>query len=147
MGLTIEQMQLNPKAREAAEQLLAACPWVVFTSGRRTPEEQASAMVGNIIRRTWVTDTYAPSLVSAEVQALVNTADAQLRLRLADLFSNMSTTELRALSLHIVGDAFDVQPIANGLQAEDTKSAIRALPGLRKFIEREGGLTRWHCEF
>ena len=42
------------------------------------------------------------------------------------------------------GHAFDVQPVANG---DAIKKTIESLPNLRKFLESEGGLVKWHADF
>jgi hypothetical protein len=41
--------------------------------------------------------------------------------------------------------AFDVQPVTQ--DADAIKKSIRALAGLDKFLEMEGGLVRWHAQF
>ena len=41
------------------------------------------------------------------------------------------------------GLAFDVQPVTE--DADAIKKSIRALAGLDKFLEMEGGLVRWHA--
>jgi hypothetical protein len=53
--------------------------------------------------------------------------------------------ELSTLSKHLSGDAFDVQPVDT--DADAIKKTIRGLDGLDKFLEKEGGLVRWHAQF
>ena len=50
------------------------------------------------------------------------------------------------LSKHFSGQAFDVQPVA-GAAGSAIKKTIRALPKLNNFLEKEGGLVRWHADF
>jgi len=38
-----------------------------------------------------------------------------------------------------------VQPVEK--DAAGIKKAIRGLPGLGRFLEKEGGLIRWHAQF
>jgi hypothetical protein len=42
-------------------------------------------------------------------------------------------------------DAFDVQPVTKN--AASIKKSIQNLPGIKKLLEKEGGLVRWHAEF
>jgi hypothetical protein len=48
------------------------------------------------------------------------------------------------ISKHLTGDAFDVQPVTKN--ADAIKKSMRNLPGA-KFLEKEGGLVRWHVQF
>ncbi len=57
----------------------------------------------------------------------------------------LTDTELGQMSRHLSGDAFDIQPIEP--DNANIKAAIRALPGLRLFLDQEGGLVQWHAEF
>jgi hypothetical protein len=52
---------------------------------------------------------------------------------------------LAMLSKHLSGDAFDVQPVDTDAAA--IKKTIRGLKGLDRFLEKEGGLIRWHAQF
>jgi hypothetical protein len=56
-----------------------------------------------------------------------------------------SQSELSRVSKHLSGEAFDVKPTTRN--ANEIKRYIRSLPGLTKFLEREGGLVRWHAQF
>ena len=53
--------------------------------------------------------------------------------------------QLGSFSRHLSGMAFDVQPVT--VDADAIKKSIRALAGLDKFLEMEGGLVRWHAQF
>lgn len=71
--------------------------------------------------------------------------------RLVGVLDALPRTDLAHLSRHLTGDAFDLAP----LPASDPRAAaviawIKApgnLPGLDKFLTREGGLPRWHLQF
>ena len=57
----------------------------------------------------------------------------------------VQVAELGSFSRHLSGLAFDVQPVTE--DADAIKKSIRALAGLDKFLEMEGGLVRWHAQF
>jgi hypothetical protein len=57
----------------------------------------------------------------------------------------MPEAELVKISRHLTGKAFDVRPVTKNAAA--IKADIRALSGLHKFLEKEGGLVRWHAQF
>jgi hypothetical protein len=126
-------------------------PWAVFTSGRRDPARQASAMAGNVVRnRRWIAQTYAANPVSAAAQAWVDDhPEARTQQAIADgllsVFKQFSRSELGRLSYHLSGLAFDIQPVP--AQESAVSTTIRSLPGLREFLTKEGGLTIWHVGF
>ena len=60
--VSIDNLDLVDFAADAARILLKAHPEVMFTSGRRTVDEQASAMAANVVkRRKWIEQTYVKS--------------------------------------------------------------------------------------
>jgi len=148
--VSIDDLDLVDFAADAARILLQAHPEVQFTSGRRTADEQASAMAANVLRnRKWIAQTYVET---AEREALQNWIDSHPETRtqaaiaagLKSIMSGWSDDQKTRVSLHFCGHAFDVQPVANGAAIKRT---IRSLPNLRKFLEAEGGLVRWHADF
>jgi hypothetical protein len=147
----IEALKLNNTARQAAYALKAKHPGIIFTSGRRDKSDQARAMAGNVVKnRKWIVQTYKPTPVSAACQDWVDqnpdaTSQADVASGLESVLDGFSDQELRQLSLHLSGDAFDVQPVTQN--ADQIKADIRALPGLDKFLDKEGGLLRWHAQF
>jgi hypothetical protein len=147
----IEALQLAPKARAAAYALKRAHPSIAFTSGRRSTQDQARAMAGNVVRnRTWIEQTYVPSVVRSQCQEWVDThRDKKTKTEIAKglraVLDTFGDAALGRFSRHLSGNAFDVQPVEEG--AEAIKETIRALPGLGKFLEKEGGLVRWHVQF
>ena len=59
--------------------------------------------------------------------------------------NSMPEEELVKISRHLTGKAFDVSPIT--ANAAVLKADILKLPGLHKFLDKEGGLVRWHAQF
>jgi hypothetical protein len=147
----IEALNLSDTAKTAAYALKKQYPAVVFTSGHRDKSEQASAMASNVVlNRTWIEETYTESTASKACQKWVNdNKDKKTRKEIAEglkgVMDGLTDAELAQLSKHLTGDAFDVQPVDKDGAA--IKKAIRGLPGLGKFLEKEGGLVRWHAQF
>lgn len=149
----IEALNLEPAAKAGAYEFHKKHPDIHFTSGRRGIDRQARAMAANIVEsgnRKWIEDTYAKSSASTKLQQWVDdhpeaTTKAELTRGLKDTLDGMSTGEKMSLSAHLSGNAFDVQPQTR--DAEKIKADIKALPGLKQFLEKEGGLTRWHAQF
>ncbi|HEV7475770.1 MAG TPA: hypothetical protein VGN90_17070 [Pyrinomonadaceae bacterium] len=146
--MTIEELNLEPVAKNAATILQAKYPQLEFTSGRRSTFQQAHAMAGNVVlNRKWIGQTY---LAGAKLQAWVDknpqakTVDA-ITAGLEQVMKAMPEDELVKISRHLTGRAFDVRPVTANAAA--IKADIRALPGLHKFLEKEGGLVRWHAQF
>ncbi|MDE2022073.1 MAG: hypothetical protein KGI71_04180 [Patescibacteria group bacterium] len=155
MSLTIDQMQLSPVARRAARALLDAHPTVRFTSGRRDLWAQAQAMaVNTMLNRHWIGQTYLRGTTLqtwVDQQPAVVTLD-QLTVGLYDQLCAWRQADLDTLSRHLGGDAFDVSPMIDehGIPTDEGQEAIHTimgLPGLDKFLSREGGLIRWHAQF
>lgn len=162
--MTIEQLNLSPAALKAAQALAAACPGVQFTSGRRSLISQARAMSQSIAAeiakngsRRWIAETYLPSPVCSECQAWMDEnlwakQAPEIAQGLNNIFVRMPISEVSRISKHLSGDAFDVQPLLDKdgkvtPQGLAVIAAIKALPGLTKFLDHEGGLVRWHAQF
>jgi len=146
--VTIEEMNLEPVAKEAATILQSKHPNIQFTSGRRTIFQQAHAMAGNVIlNRKWIGQTY---LAGAKLQQWVDqhpeakTVD-QITAGLEQVMTEMPEDELVKISRHLTGRAFDMRPVKANAAA--IKADILKLPGLHKFLAKEGGLVRWHAQF
>jgi predicted Ser/Thr protein kinase len=146
----IDALELSATAKKAAQELRKKHPGVVFTSGRRNAHDQAHAMASNIVSsndRKWISNTY---VAGKKLQDWVDanpdkkTVD-ELTSGLEATLTGMSDTEQSGISKHLSGDAFDVQPVTK--DADAIKADIKALPGLSKFLESEGGLVRWHAQF
>lgn len=146
----ISSLGLSSTAKKAADALLKKYPDVEFTSGLRDLGEQATAMAGNVVlNRNWTKETYAKSDASTACQKWVDdNPDAKSK---ADIGRGLLKTleglgkKAGQISKHLTGDAFDVRPVTKDAAA--IKKAIKDLPGCKKFLEREGGLVRWHAEF
>jgi hypothetical protein len=147
----IEALDLATTARAGAYALKAAHPRVSFTSGRRSKEDQARAMSGNVVvNRKWIEQTYADSPLRTKCQAWVDNhpdkkTAAEFAAGLVSVFNTVADADLGKLSKHLSGEAFDVQPVDK--DAEEIKKTIRGLAGLSKFLDIEGGLVRWHAQF
>lgn len=145
-------LDLVDYAKKAADLLLQAHPNVKFTSGRRNVEDQARAMAGNVVQnRKWIQQTYAATPQRAALQKWVNDhpaakTKAAIAAGLLSVMETWTDKQKTSISRHITGQAFDVQPVG-GLAGTAIKKTIRKLPNLRKFLEREGGLVRWHADF
>jgi hypothetical protein len=147
----IEALNLADTAKKAAYALKKAHPAVTFTSGKRDKAEQASAMAGNVVlNRTWIKETYAVSTASSKCQKWVDdhkdkkTKD-EISAGLKEVLDDLTDAQLAQLSKHLSGEAFDVQPVET--DADAIKKTIQGLSGLSKFLEKEGGLVRWHAQF
>jgi hypothetical protein len=147
----IEALNLSDPAKKAAYELKRQFPAVIFTSGRRDKSEQASAMASNVVlNRNWIKETYAQDDASVACQKWVDdnkdkTTKADIAAGLKGVMDGLTDEKLGQLSKHLSGDAFDVQPVEK--DAAGIKKAIRGLPGLGRFLEKEGGLIRWHAQF
>jgi hypothetical protein len=146
--MTIEELNLEPVAKKAATILQSKHPEIEFTSGRRTIFQQAHAMANNVvINRKWIGQTY---LAGAKLQYWVDqhpeakTVD-QVTAGLEQVMKGMPDSELVKISRHLTGRAFDVRPVTANAAA--IKADILKLPGLHKFLDKEGGLVRWHAQF
>jgi len=147
----IEALDLSEVAKKAAYELKKKHPSVKFTSGRRDKQEQAHAMATNVVlNRNWIKETYAKSAARDACQKWVDdnkdakTAD-KITEGLKKTLDGLTDAQLAQLSKHLSGDAFDVQPVDK--DADAIKKTIQGLPGLGKFLEKEGGLVRWHAQF
>jgi hypothetical protein len=146
--MTIDELNLEPIARNAATILHEKFPQLEFTSGRRSIFQQAHAMANNVVlNRKWIGQTY---LAGAKLQTWVDqhpqakTID-QVTAGLKEVMEAMAPVELTKISRHLTGRAFDVRPVT--VNAAAIRSFIKTLPGLHKFLDREGGLVRWHAQF
>ena len=148
----IEGLDLAPTAKNAAYELKKKHPAVTFTSGRRSIGDQARAMAGNVVQnRKWIEQTYAKSTAREKCQRWVDdnpdkkTKD-EIETGLAGVLDQLTDAELALFSKHLSGEAFDVQPVDT--DADKIKETLRDLTKDKgKFLDTEGGLTRWHAQF
>jgi len=148
----IASLKLSPKARKAAEILLKQHPDIVVTSGRRDLAGQARAMAGNVVKkRDWIEQTYKSNDASKACQKWVDDhPEAKTQKQIAaGLLETLKALGPKAgqISRHLTGDAFDIQPVKDKDKAAAIKKSIRELPGLKQFLDHEGGLEIWHVGF
>ena len=130
----IEALDLAATARTAAYGLKKAHPAVEFTSGRRSKEDQARAMAGNVVKnRKWIEQTYASSTLRTRCQEWVDantdkTTQAQIAEGLVSVFNTVADADLGKFSKHLSGEAFDVQPVDKDDEA--IKKTIRDRRGM-----------------
>jgi transcription initiation factor TFIIIB Brf1 subunit/transcription initiation factor TFIIB len=147
---TIESLNLSPKAKKAAEQLLKKYPDIVFTSGRRDLAGQARAMAGNLVKkRDWIEKTYASNEASKACEKWVDDhpeAKTQKQIAAGLLVTLKGLgPKVGQISRHLTGDAFDIQPVKKN--PDEVKKSIKELPGVKQFLDHEGGLEIWHVGF
>ena len=151
IDVEIEKLDLAPAAKTAAHELKRLHPGVVFTSGRRDKVAQARAMASNVVKkRKWIVETYKESVARAACQKWVDdhpaaATQAEIQEGLLSVFNSLTAEQLGRLSKHLSGNAFDVQPVDQDAAA--ITASIRGLKDLDLFLDREGGLERWHAEF
>jgi hypothetical protein len=147
----IEALDLSETARKGAYALKKKHPTVIFTSGRRNKDEQASAMASNVAqKRNWIKETYIQSAARDACQKWVDDnkdkkTKEEISAGLKDVLNGLTDAQLALLSRHLSGDAFDVQPVDR--DAAEIKKTIQSLAGLSRFLDKEGGLLRWHVQF
>jgi hypothetical protein len=147
----IELLDLSPAAKRGALVLREAHPQLHFVSGRRTLARQARAMARNIVEsadRRWIANVY---IAAAPLQAWVDAHPEAITIEaiaagLEKTLLAMSPAEQARVSKHLSGDAFDLRPVHGETEAA-IRATIASLPSLVKFIDREGGLERWHVQF
>ncbi len=147
----IERLDLSPAAKRGALALREAHPELRFVSGRRTIARQARAMARNIVEsadRSWIANVYvaaAPLQAWVDVHPEADTVEA-LTAGLEATLRAMTPADQARVSKHLSGDAFDLRP-GHGETEAAIRATIHGLPGLVKFIDREGGIERWHVQF
>jgi hypothetical protein len=147
---------LNPTAAGVARAFLAAHPDATLTSGKRSVQDQARAMAENVAQNSaWIQETYLVSDLSTALQNHVwalapgDRTQQSLQDGFTAILLLATPDELRHLSFHLAGDAFDVAP--DGDQSKlDTLGQLLATAVASgaggKLLTREGGLTRWHMQ-
>lgn len=151
----LTRLGLVGNADAAARELAKECPAVVFTSGRRSREDQALAMAANIVAggRQWINRTYKASMARESCQKWVianptAVTREEISTGLLSVLDGLTAEELSHLTKHLSGEAFDVRPVG-GLTGQMILMSLRRITKQHdgKFIEREGGLTVWHAQF
>lgn len=140
-------LYLTATAEAAARRL--ADLGATFTSGHRDLRQQAHAMaVNTCLQREWVGLTYVHG---GPVQAWIDANPEAVTIPdLAEgIYCVMAALPPgQQLSHHLLMPCpcFDVQPRQDAIGVRILQT-IPTLAGLTQFLEKEGYLTRWHCEF
>ena|SRR5438128_2262846 len=145
--MTIEELDLQPDVEEKARELQRMVPGVVFTSGRRTLQQQAAAMAHNIVvsgNRRWIVHTYAASIAITLLQGWVNhhpgANEQELESGLLTIFEKLSPIQRASMSRHLTGRALDILPETCTVEEIEKTSP-------RKILTHEGELARLHVEW
>ena len=147
--MTADELGITGIALQAALDFEAAFPNETFTSGTRDLAEQAHAMATNVMaNRQWILLTYIASDASEACQMAVDKSDAETVDDMASLLlgvlSQFSADQLKHLSAHLSRQAFDVKPSTNMNALAWLRARAMAVGG--RFLDIEGGLTRWHWQ-
>ena len=152
---SVDDLDLAPKAKAGAQSLTDRFgAKVVFTSGRRSVDDQCRAMAQNIVsttNRKWIEKTYKASAARTELQGWIDANPAAITIAdltagLVSVMSGWNDAKKATITLHLSGAAFDIQPVS-GADGDDIKSAIGQLDGLRTFLDGEAGVKVWHVDF
>ncbi len=151
---TIDELDLDPIMRTRAEELMAQCPFVVFTSGRRGIDAQARAMAQNHVAdpQSYLMKTYQHGKIF--LASIVDMAPVDQRSveKVAAAIKSVLEEQPDVLHWrHRDGTCVDIQPLedAFGEPTEKGRQVIRYIqncPDTVTFLMREGGLRRWHWE-
>lgn len=139
---------LIPPVDQVAADFQLAFPAAVINSGLRSLDEQASAMAADIVlNRQFIAETY---LHGAKLQLWVDAnpdavTQASIALGLLSVLNQLSPAELRLISRHLTGEAFDVLPATVTTDAKAWLIARAAELGGRVLFS-EGGLPRVHFQ-
>src|SRR4029077_2183966 len=129
---------------DAAYALKKSHPGVIFTSGRRDKASQARAVAQNVAQdRDYLRTTYAANKASGNCQQWVDahptaTSVEQIAAGLLSVMTALTDAEIGRLSRRRSGGPYPGQPVLP--DSDDIMQTIRDLPGLRKFLEKEGHL-------
>lgn len=147
---------LNPTAASVARAFLAQHPDAVLTSGRRTVGAQAEAMAENVaVKTNWIRNTYLSSPLSVAMQAHVKALVPEDRTpeNLANGFAAIMNLalpdELRRLSWHLDGSAWDARPVPGPEQEATARRLIAtaiASGATGKVLTEEGGIRKLHVQ-
>lgn len=141
------EMYLTAKAEAAA--IILYDLGARFTSGHRDVRQQARAMaVNTLLNRKWVGQTYRKGgPIQAWIDAHPDATQAdELAEGIYQLIAALPPDQQISHHLLMPCPVFDIEPRIDAI-GERIYQAIPTLPGLTKFLEREGGLIRWHVEF
>lgn len=153
--MNLEQLRLSPYTLEQARKLKERFPFLVFTSGRRSLEDQARVMAANVMKnRQWIKQTYREGHLIQPVvdQAPQGASQVQLEGLIYNRMLALNDLETMKISAHLTGDAFDIQPVVDK-EGLPTSEGFEVVDFIRRDLRdsrlllREGGLVIWHCQF
>lgn len=151
---TLDELDLDPIMRSRAGELLARCPWVVYTSGRRDLDAQARAMAQNHVAdpQAYLMKTYRNGkLFLASIVEMVP-VDQRSVAKVAEAIKAVFIEQPEALKWkHRDGTCVDILPLEDAFgeptkQGSEVMRFIQNCPDTVVFLRREGGLRRWHWE-
>jgi hypothetical protein len=161
--MTIDEMNLSPNTKRAAQLVLERYPKAQFTSGRRDMRAQAHAMAVNTIRygMDWLGQTYKNQDM---VRSLVNWVYAHLgeagsvEKVTEGFYQTLVSEQVGQLAQfpHCRGDAFDIacprntNGQINEVETTTIRHIIEALPlelGLQLVLTHEGEHRVIHAQF
>jgi len=137
----METYGLKGDALAVAQLAIAKHPWTKVTSGKRTREEQADAMAANETKRKgWIAATYVDSGPKRAVLDALDMVKPRNRtvmyVAILGVLRLFSDDELRALTAHANGEAFDLQP-----ELRQVAAGEKLAPGAPVEVRPDG--TRW----
>lgn len=136
----IDGLDLQSDVADAARALKTKIPAVHFTSGRRTLEEDSSAVAGNIVANRNYVNIFVNSrpkrLIKAWVDAHPTATREEITDALVKILEPMDDTERSYWSLHLAGRAFDIS------QSSCTLADLQKV--FPQALQEE---THWHVQF
>ena len=150
---SVSGLDLTPNAQKAAETLEKEFGAdIVFTSGKRSLDDQCRVMAENIVKtgdRKWIEKAYA---AGRELQDWVDQhpeADTvpELKEGLKSIMDAWTPAKLEKISYHLSGAAFDLSPVVGQKGAEIKKFIRTKLSHVHKFLDGENGVNVWHLQF
>jgi hypothetical protein len=158
--MTIDDLDLSPYAKQAAQAVLTAYPDAIFTSGRRDAKGQAKAMAANTIRYGvgWLGETYKNQDMVRQLEEWMEQhldQTASVKEMGEGFYQTLVHQQAGQLAQfpHCRGDAFDLAcpRYADGRIDEQRTSAmkhfIERLPEIQLVLTREGNHRVIHAQF
>lgn len=159
--MTIDELNLNPNPRRAAEAIQRLHPDIVFTSGRRDLHAQARAMARNVFRDPLFMEvTYKPGrakmLLEHWLREHPDATEQDMVEGFTVVLGGMEQLALAQLSRHFSGDAWDAAyPKLDDGNDDDAEAAaikqdLMALSpdfGVEKVLLKEGSIKVIHAQF
>ena len=136
----VDALDLQSDVANAAKALKAKVPAVRFTSGRRSLEEDSSAVAANIVANRNYVNTFVDSepkkLIKTWVDGHPTATKAEITDAIVKILEPMNDTKRSYWSLHLGGRAFDIS------QTSCTLAEVQAV--FPQALQEE---THWHVQF